>query len=58
MKMHSGAPCTPVVAVGDSVRAGDLIGTSSEGVGTNIHASICGRVTAVSQKSVTVETEQ
>lgn len=58
MKMHSGAPCTPVVAVGDSVRAGDLIGTSSEGVGTNIHASICGRVTAVSQKSVTVETER
>lgn len=58
MKMHSGAACIPVVAVGDSVRAGDLIGTSSEGAGTNIHASICGRVTAVSDKLVRVETER
>lgn len=58
MKMHSGAPCTPVVSVGDLVSAGDVIGTSSEGAGTNIHASICGRVTAVSQNSVKVETEQ
>lgn len=58
MKMHSGAPCTPLVSVGDMVRAGDLIGTSHEGAGTNIHASICGRVTAVSDKSVRIETEQ
>ena len=58
MKMHSGAPCTPVVAVGDLVKAGDVIGTSREGVGTNIHASICGRVTAVSDQNVKVETEQ
>ena len=58
MKMHSGGPCTPVVAVGDTVRAGDVIGTLREGVGTNIHSSICGRVTAVSDKSVKVETER
>ena len=58
MKMHSGSPCTPTVSVGDRVRAGDVIGTSRDGVGTNIHASICGRVTAVSDKSVTVETER
>lgn len=58
MKMHSGAPCTPVVGVGDLVRAGDVIGTSRDAVGTNIHASICGRVTAVSERSVTVETER
>lgn len=58
MKMHSGAPCVPVVAVGDFVSVGDVIGTSREGVGTNIHASICGRVTAVSDKSVKVETER
>lgn len=58
MKMHSGAPCTPVVSVGDLVRAGDVIGTSSDGVGTNIHASISGRITAVSGKSVRVETER
>ncbi len=58
MKMHSGTPCTPVVAVGDSVRVGDVIATSSDGVGTNIHASIHGLVTAVSGKSVKVETEQ
>ncbi len=58
MKMHSGAPCTPTVSVGDIVGAGDVIGTSREGVGTNIHASICGRITAVSDKRVKVETEQ
>ncbi len=58
MKMHSGAPCTPVVEVGNSVRAGDVIGTSSEGVGTNIHASISGLVTAVSCTHVRVEMEQ
>ena len=58
LKMHSGAPAGPVVSVGDTVKAGDLIAKSTEGVGTSIHASICGRIEAVSDKIVIVGTEQ
>ena len=58
MKMHSGAPCSPVVAQGDKVKAGDLIGSSSDGVGTNIHASICGHVVSVSADKVIIEKDK
>lgn len=46
MNMHIGAPCKPVVAKGDQVAVGQLIGEMA-GLGAPIHASISGKVLAV-----------
>jgi Na+-translocating ferredoxin:NAD+ oxidoreductase RnfC subunit len=48
LKMHIGAPATPLVKVGDIVKEGDVIGRVNEGLGANVHASISGKVTEVS----------
>lgn len=47
MQMHIGAPCTPCVKVGDSVRVGDKIGDSDAPVSAPIHASVSGTVTGI-----------
>ncbi len=47
MQQHIGAPCTPVVKVGDIVSVGQLIGDSDKFVSAPIHATISGKVTAV-----------
>ncbi len=46
MSMHVGEPCSPVVAAGDTVKVGQLIGEPA-GLGAPIHASVSGRVAAV-----------
>jgi electron transport complex protein RnfC len=46
MSMHFGAPCTPLVKVGDSVKVGQKIG-EVHGLGAPIHASVSGVVIAV-----------
>lgn len=47
MSMHIGAPCSPTVKVGDTVKVGQVIGDSDKFVSAPIHASISGKVTAV-----------
>lgn len=47
MSQHIGAPCEPLVRVGDSVKAGQLIADSDKFISAPIHASISGTVTAV-----------
>lgn len=46
MSMHVGAPCKPIVAVGDEVAVGQKIGEIA-GLGAPIHASVSGKVVAV-----------
>ena len=46
MSMHVGAPCKPIVAVGDEVKVGQKIGEIA-GLGAPIHASVSGKVVAV-----------
>lgn len=46
MSMHIGAPCKPIVAKGDPVTVGQLIG-ETQGLGAPIHASVSGKVLAV-----------
>lgn len=41
-----GAPCKPIVAVGDEVTVGQKIGEIA-GLGAPIHASVSGKVVAV-----------
>ena len=47
MSMHIGAPCTPCVAVGDTVTIGQKVGEASAFVSAPVHASISGKVVAV-----------
>jgi Na+-translocating ferredoxin:NAD+ oxidoreductase subunit C len=47
MQQHVGAPCTPLVKVGDCVLVGQKIADSSAFVSAPIHASISGRVSAI-----------
>ena len=56
LKQHIGVPAQPVVAVGDAVSVGQLIASPPEGkLGAGIHASIAGRVSAVSDKAIVIE---
>ena len=47
MSMHIGAPCKPIVAVGDKVTIGQKIGEPGGFVSAPIHASVSGTVKAV-----------
>ncbi len=46
MLQHIGAPCTPMVQVGDYVRKGQKIG-DGEGLCVPVHASVSGKVVAI-----------
>ncbi|NCE65966.1 electron transport complex subunit RsxC [Pseudoflavonifractor sp. 524-17] len=46
MSMHVGAPCAPVVQVGDQVTVGQKIAAPT-GLGAPIHASVSGKVVAI-----------
>lgn len=49
MQQHIGAPCTPVVKVGDPVSVGQVIGDSDKFISAPIHASISGKVSAIGE---------
>lgn len=44
MVQHIGAPCTPIVAAGDTVKLGQLVAASDNLVSAPIHASVSGTV--------------
>ena len=46
MQQHIGAPCTPLVQVGDAVKLGQKIG-DGEGLCVPVHASVSGKVVAI-----------
>lgn len=47
MAQHLGAPATPVVAKGDKVKVGDVIGEPAGFISGYVHASVSGTVTVV-----------
>ncbi|MBN1526134.1 MAG: electron transport complex subunit RsxC [Candidatus Omnitrophica bacterium] len=47
LSQHTGSPADPVVAVGDSVTVGALVGKSTGFISSNVHASISGKVTRI-----------
>ena len=49
MQQHIGAPCTPLVQVGDYVKMGQKIG-DGEGLCVPVHASVSGKVIAVEKR--------
>ncbi len=48
LRQHTGAVTTPAVSVGDSVKTGEKIGESDAFISAPVHASISGKVTAIS----------
>ncbi|MFI3226308.1 MAG: electron transport complex subunit RsxC [Clostridia bacterium] len=50
VSMHIGAPCSPIVKVGEEVTVGQKIGDTEAFVSAPIHASISGTVTAVAPR--------
>jgi len=47
MLMHAGGPAKPLVAVGDEVKVGQLIGEPASKVCSPVHASVSGKVKAI-----------
>ena len=47
LSQHIGAPCVPLVVVGDHVRKGQKIGVGKGFVSAPIHASVSGTVVAI-----------
>lgn len=47
MSQHLGAPCVPVVAVGDGVRRGQVIGNVDAMVSAPVHSPVDGQVTDI-----------
>ena len=50
MSMHLGAPANPVVAVGDYVKVGQVIGEAAGFISAPVHSSISGTVTAIEDR--------
>lgn len=50
MSQHIGTPAEPVVAVGDTVDKGQLVGNVEGGLGCPVHASISGNVARIEDK--------
>lgn len=58
LRQNIGAPCTAAVKQGDHVEAGDVVGAPPESaLGVYLHASITGKVTAVTENYITIQAE-
>lgn len=56
LKQHVGAPASATVKVGDKVKAGDVVAaTPYDSLGTTMHASINGKIKAVTDRFVIIE---
>lgn len=58
LKMHIGAPATPVVKAGDQVKVGQLVAEmAANKLGASIHASLNGRIVSVDEASIIISNE-
>lgn len=55
---HIGKPATPVVKVGDMVKAGDLIAEAAEGLSANIHTGFAGIVTEIGTSGIRISKKE
>lgn len=54
LRQHVGAPCSPIVKVGDEVKRGQLIAAPA-GLGANIHSSVSGVVKEINDTAIIIE---
>ncbi|CEH33101.1 electron transport complex subunit RsxC [Romboutsia lituseburensis] len=52
LQQHIGAPASPIVQVGDSVKVGQKIGEQQGFVSCNVHSSVSGKVVAIKECEV------
>ena len=57
LKQHVGAPCKPIVAVGDHVKRGQLVAVPT-GLGTNIHSSLTGTVEDITDTKIVLKLDE
>ncbi|MCD7736368.1 MAG: electron transport complex subunit RsxC [Lachnospiraceae bacterium] len=50
LSMHAGAPATPIVAAGDTVKVGQKIGESAGFISSPVHSSVSGTVIAIEDR--------
>ncbi len=55
LKQHIGKPAEAIVNIGDTVSRGQLIGEVKEGLGANVHASISGKVTNITDSLIEIK---
>ena len=56
LRQHIGAPAIPVVAVGEQVQAGQLIGKIPDNsLGASVHASLAGTVREIKENSIVIK---
>ena len=49
MRQHIGAPCSPIVKVGDLVKKGQMIGEAQAFVSSPVHASTSGKIVEIAE---------
>ena len=54
LSQHIGAPSKAVVTVGEEVSRGQMIAAAADGLSVPVHASICGKVTEVTDKYIEI----
>lgn len=54
LSMHIGAPAQAIVKAGDQVTEGQMIAAPANGLSVGIHASITGKVTEVTDRTITI----
>lgn len=57
LRQHVGAPCKPIIQVGQRVKKGELI-AQPQGLGANIHSSVYGTVKNVTEISIFIEADE
>ena len=54
LSQNIGAPAAAVVKEGDAVSVGDVVGRAADGLSVNIHASVSGKVTEVTERGIVI----
>ncbi len=54
LSQHIGAPAQAIVKAGEQVTRGQMIAKPANGLSVGIHASICGKVTEVTDRYIVI----
>lgn len=52
LSQHAGAPCQPIVKVGDQVKLGQKIGEAEKYISAPVHASVSGQVVEIGERTL------
>ncbi len=56
LKQHVGAPCAPIVKIGDELKRGQCI-AEPNGLGAKIHTSVSGKVIKITEQAIEIEAD-